>query len=311
VRAALDSGTVVRSWPLRGTLHFVAPEDLKWILDITRDRMLQSVAPRHRELGISAEDIRDCRKIAEKVLAEGEGASRGQLCEAFEAGGQVTKAQRGVHLIWSLCQRAWLVQGPVAGTTGKLAGQQLFVPFDDWITESRRLERAEGIAELLLRYFRSHGPATERDFAWWSQIPLTEVRAALANLKDGLVELEYGVTSFWLSAETAALLDGTAAGVPGPRTVLALPGFDEFLLGYTDRSPVLPPEHAQKVVPGGNGVFKRMIVSGGQVVGTWAPSGKGRNTVVEPLPFEADGLGPAGKRSFELQAKKYLAFLAG
>src|SRR4029453_737121 len=73
VRAALDSGTVVRSWPLRGTLHFVAPEDLKWILDITRDRMLQSVAPRHRELGISAEDIRDCRKIAEKVLAEGEG----------------------------------------------------------------------------------------------------------------------------------------------------------------------------------------------------------------------------------------------
>jgi hypothetical protein len=308
VRRALDDGTIVRSWPLRGTLHLLAPEDLKWILGVTRERMLKSVVPRHRELGITEDDVRDCRRIAEKLLADGSGATRDQLFAAFEEGGQVTKAQRGIHLLWSLCQRAVLVQGPMAGVGGKLAGQQLFVPFEAWIPTSRRISRADGIAELLLRYVRSRGPVTERDFAWWSQIPVTEVRAALEVIKGKLERLEFQGTVYWISPETAALLDG---GLPGQRTVLALPGFDEFLLGYTDRSLVLPPEHAQKVVPGGNGVFKRMIVAGGEVVGTWSLSGKGKNAQVVPEPFNGEELGTSVRRSFGLQAEKYLEFVDG
>jgi hypothetical protein len=308
VRRALDDGTIVRSWPLRGTLHLLAPEDLKWILGITRDRMLRSVAPRHRELGIAEDDVEACRRIAEKMMAEGSGATRDQLFEAFEEGGQVTKAQRGTHLLWSLCQHAWLVQGPIAGTGGRLAGQQLFVPFEAWIPKSRTMSRDEGIVELLLRYIRSRGPVTERDFSWWSQIPVTEVRGALEAIKEKLDKLEFQGAVYWMSPETAALMDGR---LPGQRTVLALPGFDEFLLGYTDRSLVLPPEHAQKVVPGGNGVFKRMIVAGGEVVGTWSLSGKGKNVQVVPEPFDGAELGTSVRRSFGLQAEKYLKFVDG
>ena len=115
--------------------------------------------------------------------------------------------------------------------------------------------------------------------------------------------------SYWLSPETAALLDD---GVPGQRTVLALPGFDEFLLGYADRSLVLPPEHADKIVPGGNGVFKKTIVAGGGVIGTWAgpatgPAAGSRRRC--PEPFDAvNGLRPAAQKSFELQAAKYRRF---
>lgn len=307
IRAAIDAGTIVRSWPLRGTLHLLAPEDLKWILGITSPRMMKMVAPRHRELGITADDVEECRRIASKLTAGGQGATREELFAGFEDGGQITKAQRGVHLIWCLCQHAWFVQGPLAGTNGKASGQQLFVPFEEWITESRKVGREEGIAELFLRYCRSHGPATVRDFSWWSQIPLTEVRSAVADVRRKLVELEFEGTTYWVSEETAGLLDDA---VPGPRTVLALPGFDEFLLGYTDRSLVLAPEHAQKVVPGGNGMFKRMIVAGGEIVGTWSRSGSGRNSAVQPEPFEDGSLGAAARRSFELQAEKYLKFLA-
>ena len=203
----------------------------------------------------------DAAAAAALQLVSGGAASRAELFEAFERAGQSTAGQRGIHLLGILCQRGLLVQGPLAGN------QQLVVAFGDWITESRTLDRADGIAEWLLRYLRSHGPATERDFAWWSGIPLTETRAALARVKDQLVELEFAGTSYWLSPATAALLDD---GVPGQRTVLALPGFDEFLLGYADRSLVLPPEHADKIVPGGNGVFKKTIVAGGGVIGTWA-----------------------------------------
>jgi hypothetical protein len=300
VRSALDRGDVVRSWPMRGTLHLLAPEDLKWMLSITAGRVIRGLAGRHRELEIAAADV-DAAAAAALRLVSGGAASRAELFQAFERAGQSTAGQRGIHLLGVLCQRGCLVQGPLAGN------QQLVVAFDDWITESRTLDRADGIAEWLLRYFRSHGPATERDFSWWAGIPLTDTRVALARVSGQLVELQFGGTSYWLGPETAALLD---CGVPGQRTVLALPGFDEFLLGYADRSLVLPPEHADKIVPGGNGVFKKTIVAGGAVLGTWTARAGGRPLGVVPQPFDAvNGLRPAAQRSFELQAAKYRRYL--
>jgi hypothetical protein len=300
VRGALDRGEIVRSWPMRGTLHLLAPEDLKWILAITSERLIRGMAGRHRELGIEAADVDAARAAALTLVSGGRPATRAGLFRAFEAAGQPTTGQRGIHLLGALCQRGWLVLGPVEGN------QQRVAAFDEWIAESRTLGREEGIAELLLRYLRSHGPATERDFAWWSGIPLTEVRAALAAVQESLVQLDFQGTGYWLSAETAALLDRV---VPGGRTVLALPGFDEFLLGYADRSLVLRPEHSGRIVPGGNGVFKKALVAGGEIVGTWSAAGKGRSTAV-PEPFEpANGLRPAAQKSFERQAAKYRRFL--
>jgi len=301
VRAALDRGEIVRSWPMRGTLHLLAPEDLKWILYITSGRLIKGLARRHRELGISAADVDAAAEAALGRVAGGFAASRSELFGVFERAGQPTVGQRGIHLLAVLCQRGVLVQGPLAGN------QQLVVAFEDWIKVSRQLGRAEGIAEWLLRYLRSHGPATERDFAWWSGIPLTETRAALAQVGDQLVGLEFDGRQYWLSPETAALLDD---GVPGQRTVLALPAFDEFLLGYTDRSIALPAHHADRIVPGGNGVFRKTIVAGGEVVGTWAAPGNGRRGAVVPEPFDAvNGWRPAAQKSFELQAAKYRRFL--
>ena len=300
VRGALDRAEIVRSWPMRGTLHVLAPEDLKWMLAITSERLIRGMAGRHRDLGINDADVEAAAGAALRLVSAG-AASRAELFQAFERAGQSTAGQRGIHLLGMLCQRGLLVQGPLAGN------QQLVVAFGDWITESRSLDRPDGIAEWLLRYLHSHGPATERDFSWWSGIPLTETRAALARVKDRLVELEFAGTSYWLSPATAALLDD---GVPGQRTVLALPGFDEFLLGYADRSVVLAPEHADKIVPGGNGMFKKTIVAGGTVIGTWAGPPGGRGAGVVPEPFDAvNGLRPAAQKSFELQAAKYRRFL--
>lgn len=302
VREALEAGAVVRSWPMRGTLHLLAPEDLRWILNITTGRMVQGTSGRHRQLEITSADVEACREIALGLVSGGRAAGREELFTAFETAGQATKAQRGIHLLWMLCQSASLVPGPLDGN------QQRFVAFDEWITTSRDLGREEGIAELLLRYLRSHGPATVRDFAWWSNTTLTEARAALATVSGELVELEFGGTGYWLSPETAALLDD---GVPGQRAVLALPGFDEFVLGYTDRSLVLPPEHAQKIVPGGNGVFKKAIVAGGEVIGTWGRQGSGRAAGVVPVPFDdAKPLGPATRAAFKRAAERYERFLA-
>jgi hypothetical protein len=301
VRAALEDGTVVRSWPMRGTLHLVAPEDLRWMLDLTAERLHRVVAGRHRELDITWTDIEKCRDLALERVAGGGSVSRSELFAVFAAAGQPTTGQRGVHILGTLCRYAWLVQGPLAGN------QQLLVAFDEWIPNSRELERQDGIAEFVLRYFRSHGPATLRDFAWWTQIPLAEVRSAFEQVLGQLVELEFAGASYWMSPETAALLDG---GVPGQRSVLLLPGFDEFLLGYQDRSLVLAPEHANKIVPGGNGVFKKTIVAGGEVIGTWVRAGTSRGAAVVPELFdEARPFGTGAQAAFTKAAEQYLAFL--
>jgi hypothetical protein len=110
-----------------------------------------------------------------------------------------------------------------------------------------------------------------------------------------------------MSPETASLLDD---GMPGQRSVLLLPGFDEFLLGYQDRSLVLPPEHASKIVPGGNGVFRKTIVAGGEVIGTWARVGAGRSAAVGPELFdETRPLGAGAQLAFAKAAERYLGFL--
>lgn len=301
VRSAIGSGAVVRSWPMRGTLHLVAPEDLRWMLDLTADRLTRSIAARHRELEITWADIEKCRDIALGHIAGAGPASRTELFAAFDAAGQPTRGQRGIHILGALCRHAWLVQGPLA------KNQQLLVPFEEWIPVSRSLERQEAVAEFLLRYLRSHGPATLRDFAWWTQLPLTEVRAAFEDAKHELVELEFRGTTYWLSAETASFLDG---GLPGQRSVLLLPGFDEFLLGYADRRAVLPPEHSDRIVPGGNGVFKKTLVAGGEVIGTWSRDGAGPRAAVVPELFDATKpLGPAARAAFAKAAQRYLTFL--
>ena len=260
-----SDGSVVRSWPMRGTLHLVAPEDLRWMLDLTAERLHRVVAGRHRELDITWADIEKCRDVALERVAGGGSVSRNELFAMFDAAGQPTTGQRGIHILGSLCRHAWLVQGPLAGN------QQLLVAFDEWIPVSRTLGRQEAIAEFMLRYFRSHGPATVRDFAWWTQLPLTRSAGCV-----GAGQRAVGGTR----VRRRQLLDVagnsrhcSTTGCPASGPCSCCPASTSSCSGYQDRSLVLAPEHANKIVPGGNGVFKKTIVAGGEVVGTWARAG--------------------------------------
>ncbi|WP_309139957.1 winged helix DNA-binding domain-containing protein [Micromonospora sp. 4G55] len=141
--------------------------------------------------------------------------------------------------------------------------EQTFALLDEWAPEPRRPERDEALGLLALRYFRSHGPTTRQDFAGWTGLTQADARRGIAVAGDDLATVEVDGVPAVLDA---ALLDA-------PRTprddVLALPGFDEYLLGYKDRTLMLDPAHRQAVVPGGNGVFQSTIVRAGRVVGTW------------------------------------------
>lgn len=332
IEAAFNRGELVRSWPMRGTLHVTTAEDLGWIQALTRERMIASLAARHRELGITTPDVEKARELAVALLDKsGEDqpvgrVSREALLATFEQAGQMTKAQRGIHLIFMLCLQGTLVQGPMNSHAGK-GNTQFFVRSETWIKNPRVLDRDQALAELALRYFRSHGPATIKDFQWWTKLTLKDINRGMAQLGDQLVTIDCNGVSYYLAPETAALLgagietrDGAEkAGsaesriLPGARSVILLPGFDEYLLGYTDRGAALAPHHAPLTVPGNNGMFKATVVLGGQVAGTWrkaqGAAEKQRQLAGVVLPEFFGEIRPAQAKALEKEAARYAAYL--
>jgi hypothetical protein len=272
VDAAYDAGEIVRSWPLRGTLHLVAAEDLAWMLELTAERAIASAAGRRAVLGITLSEVERAREIAIQALPARAALSRSALLAAIAAGGVSTAGQRGYHLLWFLAQTGTLVLGPTD------RGRQCFARLEDWVPNPRRLDREEALGELAVRYFRSHGPASVEDLARWSGLGLREVRKGIAVSGASLATVEIEGSRYIVSAEAADAPDR-------PDGVRLLPGFDEYLLGYRDRSFVLAPEHSEAIVPGGNGMFKATIVVDGEVVGTWGRRPGSGGVVVEAMPF--------------------------
>jgi hypothetical protein len=279
VRAALDNGDVVRSWPMRGTLHFVAAADLRWQLALTSEKIIRATARRHRELGIDAPMIDRAREIAVDALRGGRRLGRDALLRLWNEAGLLEPGQRGAHLILHLAQLGVLCWGP----TDERGGQQL-VLLDEWVPQGRDRARDEALGDWVLRYFAGHGPATISDFTHWTKLTLTEARTGLAVAGDRLERFVVDDVEYFMDASTPALLDGCRAAARG---TFLLPGFDEYLLGYRDRGASLPPEFAQRVVPGGNGMFLSTVVHQGTVVGTWRRVGSGTRRGIAGTPFSA------------------------
>jgi hypothetical protein len=270
VEAGFDSGEIVRSWPMRGTLHLVPAADLGWMLALTAPRAIRSAASRRAALGIAETDVERAREIAVASLTGGRALTREAILASIAAGGVSTEGQRGYHILWYLAQTGTLVLGAALGR------QQTFTLLHEWVRAPRRLERDEALGELAFRYFRGHGPATERDLARWSGLTMADVQRGLAVSGDLLAALELDGARYLLAPETLAQ-------APAAARVHLLPGFDEYLLGYGDRSAALASEHGAAVVPGGNGMFKPTVVADGEVVGTWRRTVAGGEVVVEPL----------------------------
>jgi Winged helix DNA-binding domain len=276
VEAALDAGEVVRSWPMRGTLHLVAADDLRWFLDTVGVRALAGIGRRWAGLELDETQAERARELVVEALAARGRASRAELLAVIAKDVPVT-GQRGYHLLWYLSQTGTLCLGPTDG-----AGEQLFVLLDDWIPAQARPGREESLAELALRFFTGHGPATVADLVRWAGSTVRDARAGLAQVRDRLEAVTVDGTEYLMDPATPDRLRAARAEAEG---VLLLPGFDEFVLGYGDRTAVVPAEFATRIVPGNNGMFRSTVVHRGQVVGVWRWNGRGakRTPAVEPF----------------------------
>jgi hypothetical protein len=256
VAKAYDEGHLVRSWPMRGTLHVLPADELHWLLGVTAERAIAATATRRRQLELDDATVGRALELLGSALAGGRALGRAEALALFEGAGIATAGQRGYHLLWHAAQTGLVVWGPAD------EGQQRLVLLDEWVAAPRRLDGEEALGELLLRFLSGHGPATIPDFAKWADITLSSARTGLAVALPLLQELEVDGEAFWARAD-AEIGGRRASGAH------ALPGFEEYLLGYKVRDRFLDPDYADRVVPGGNGIFKPLVVVRGRIVGTW------------------------------------------
>jgi hypothetical protein len=291
VGAAIAAREIVRSWPTRGTLHLTPAEDLGWMLALTGERTVARAAGRHRQLGLDEPALTRAAQIAAAAVGEAGLLSRADLLTALDAGGVSTAGQRGAHLLLYLSVTGLLVFGPHEGT------QPTFALLDEWVRAPRAIAGDEALAEFARRYFVSHGPASDRDFAWWSSLTLTQARRGLSIVAGELERIDIDGVQYWHRAGLE----------PAPAGVVALPGFDEYLLGYQNREAQLSAEWFERVVPGGNGMFLAMIVVNGEIVGTWKRASTAKKVTVTPELFAS--LSVANERALQEAFSGYARFL--
>lgn len=283
-RAMSEDRSLVVTWLNRGTLHLVSSEDYPWLQVLTTPPLLTSSARRLRQEGVSETEAERALATIETALA-GEGPlARVQLRERIDAAGVRTEGQAMIHLLFLAAVRGVVVRGPMIGK------QHAYVLVRDWLGEQKPIDRERALAELARRYLVGHQPATDRDLAKWSGLPLRDVRAGLEAIA---AELEQGDGDLLrLSGRPAA------EGIPPPRLLGA---FDPVLLGWTSREPVLG-DHEPRVVTGG--LFRPFAMADGRAVAGW----KWAKDEVTMDPYES--LPPKHAAAFGTDATDVARFLA-
>jgi hypothetical protein len=272
IERALAEGAVLRTHALRGTWHFVAPADIRWILALVGPRIIARNSRRYRALALDAATFRRSRTALEKALRNGGHLTRDELAAALGRAGVSAAGPRLSHLLARAELDALICSGAPRGT------RATYALLDDRAPSPRApLARNEALARLARRYFQSRGPATAGDFTWWSGLTASDARAGLDAVRSTLASDTKDGRTYWRSDEPLA-----RASV---HTAYLLPAFDEYLVAYRDRDTVLDRAHAKRLNAGG-GMLDPCVVSGGRVIGTWRRAVERTTVTIEVDLFE-------------------------
>jgi len=272
VEDAFSRKQILRTWLMRGTLHMVSSKDLEWMRKLFAPKIIKGNARRYKELELDEPTLFKTNDIIVKVLQEKTRLNRKELLATIEENGISTQGQRAAYMLQRASYDGFICQ------TNTIRNVANFILIDKSFTDGMTLDRSEAIAELTKRYFKSRGPATIQDFVWWSGLTVAETKAGLEANKSLFCQEMIDGQTYWFPVENQSLKIAR-------NLIRFLPGFDEFLLGYKDRSASLHPKFNNNWCPGNNGMFFPFIVMNGEVVGTWKRGFKKNVVVIEMNSF--------------------------
>ena len=296
---AFAEGAILRTHVMRPTWHFVSPADIRWMLALTAPRVNALCAYYYRTLGLDGTIFARSQKAMVRALEGGRRLTRPELGSVLQRAGLVKRDETGMTLRMTHIMLRAELDG-VVSSGGRRGKQFTYALLDERAPRGKTRSRSEALAELAIRYFTSHGPATVKDFAWWSGLTAKDAREGLEMVKSKLVSDIAGERTYWMPASLTPAPNGW-------RRVHLLPNFDEYIVGYADRRAIFDTAHAQALEGRGNILFSQTIVLDGKIAGTWK-----RSVAREGLRIDVRLFAPMSAmqaRKIAAAGKRYGAFL--
>lgn len=274
IEQAFTDGSILRLHVLRPTWHFVAPEDIRWMLKLTAPRVHAASAYMIRNQGIDSQVIKRSQTIFEKALRDNQYLTRDELVSALKQDGiDSDNNLRFTYLVMIAELEGLLCSGPRRGK------QFTYALLEDRVPPAKKLMHEESLAELARRYFTSHGPATLKDFSWWSGLTMTDAKHGIEMVKSQLESEEMDGQTY-LFKEIDHL-----PKIKSPNVFL-LPDYDEYGVGYTNRSLIYDESNNKKLDARGMFLAQYIVVIDGQIAGTWKRTLKKKLVEIELDPFK-------------------------
>lgn len=259
IEDALVKGTILRTHILRPTWHFVAAADIRWMLQLSAPRVHAYIGHYYRKLGLDKKLFNRSNKVLEKILQGKQYLTRTEIAAAWEKAKIDTGDLRLNHLLIYAELEGLICSGPIRGK------HITYALLEERVPAAKQFSREESMYELALRYYQSHGPASLKDFAWWSGLSLTDVRQAIASAGNKLLSQKTDTETYYYPD---TLQQGSAV-----TSTLLLPNFDEYVVAYADKS-LYTGKEAERLLRSGNPLFSNTVVVNGQVAGIWKRSVK-------------------------------------
>jgi hypothetical protein len=290
IEQAINERKIVRTWALRGTLHILAAADIHWLLPLVTKGVLARYQPQFKKFGLAYADFTKIHHSLVQLLTGGKQLTRAALFEGLAQNDIDTSGLRANYILYKAGWLGIICLGPRQGK------QDTYTLLEEWLPKSKGIAREEALVSLTERYFQSHGPATLKDYTFWSGLNITEARTGFEQIREKLTKVEVNGRHYWMAGNYS-----DADGSFDNSYLLA--GFDEYLLGYQDRSLILDASVAKQVILQ-NGIFKPVIVAHGRITGTWNRVTEKGNTRIETNLFDD----AAYRIDITNEIKRYISF---
>jgi hypothetical protein len=281
-RARTEERSLLRTWVMRRTVHLIPTEDAGWWLPLFEPTFEKWSRRRLAQLGMPPGNEENAMRVITRALADEGPMTRPELARRVVDAGIRLNEQTRLHIIGLAVTSGIACLGPDRGS------QTCLVSREDWLGKAPPFDRDKALSELARVYVRAFAPATDRDFAYWSGLPLRDVRAGLESISGEIEDIRVG-------DQVMLAPQGGLPRLPRAGQVRMLGNFDTYLLGWKDRTFSVTGEHALHVKEGGGGWIRPVIVEDGVVVGGWRSARQGgRLEISLNLPkAERERLGPA------------------
>ena len=293
VEQAFNDGLILRTHVLRPTWHFVTAQDVRWLLALSAPRIHAANDYYYRQSDLDAKTFAKSCAMIHRVLEGGKTMTRAELAVYLKRAKIPADGLKLAYLMMHAELEGVITSGP------RRAKQFTYALMDERVPKARTLDREEALAELAKRYFTSHGPATARDFAWWSGLTIKDAQRAAESA--GTLEFEsIGGVIHWSAKDSDASPFKTAYA-------LLLPNYDEYLIAYKDRAPFVDASRAANIVARSNGAFANHLLIDGCLAGSWSRTVKTTSVLIEVAPYKK--LTPAQTRAVTNACDCYGEFL--